>query len=311
MKIIFAGTPEFAKMHLEALVNAGYPIDLVLSQPDRPFGRGRQLTPSPVKAFALEANIPVLTPTRLKKPETIEALEAIQPDLMIVVAYGLLLPTLVLKIPTYGCINVHASLLPRWRGASPIQQALLNGDQQTGITVMKMTEGLDEGPILYQSILPILEEDTSSTLHDRLAKAGSRDLLMVLNHWPTHFENAMPQSTHGITYAPKIQKQEAQIHWKNDDLSIMHQIQAFNPWPVAESTLNGRPIRFFRAYAKAIEHKQAPGTLLSVNKEGILIACGKGALLATQLQLPNKKVMTVQEILNGDQQKFLPGMCFL
>ena len=311
MKIIFAGTPLFARLHLEALLKSEHEICAVLTQPDRPQGRGQILMPSPVKQLALSHHIPVFSPKSLKKPDALATLGAFHPEVWIVVAYGLLLPQAALDLPAYGCLNVHASLLPRWRGASPIQQALLAGDAVTGVTLMQMTLGLDEGPMLAQTSISLSEEDTAQTVHDRLAAVGTSTLLEVLKDLPHYLKKAQPQPSAGASYAPKIQKTDAKLDWGQSASALAQQIQAFNPWPVAYAPLSNTIIRFLKSTAKPeVQHHEKRGTILSASPEGLLIACGSGALLATEIQLPNKKAMPVGSFLHGHTHLLKSGQVF-
>lgn len=310
MRIIFAGTPEFAATNLQALLNAGHDIIAVYTQPDRPAGRGRKLKPGPVKALALEHNIPVFQPLTLKDPAAQQELNALKADLMIVVAYGLLLPQVVLDMPRLGCINVHASLLPRWRGAAPIQRALLAGDKATGVTLMQMDAGLDTGAMLLKTHCPITSQDTSASLHDKLAEQGGDALLELLPTLLKSEVEAEAQNEASATYAAKLSKEEAQINWQLPAIELDRAIRGFNPWPVAWFKEGEEVIRVWQAEAISVidtlaENSSAkPGTLIEVLKDGLIVACGEGFLKITRLQLPSKPQMQVSDLLNGNPDRF-------
>lgn len=300
MRIIFAGTPDFAAETLKALLNSEHEICAVYTQPDRPAGRGRKLTPSPVKQLAQEHNIPVEQPLNFKSEDSVAALAAYEADLMVVVAYGLLLPQNVLDTPKLGCINVHASLLPRWRGAAPIQRAILAGDKETGVGIMKMEAGLDTGPVLLEARCLINNTDTAQILHDRLAKLGANALLESLIDIEAKLANAKPQDDSQTTYASKLDKKEAAIDWQQPAEQILRQINAFNPWPVAQTSWRGDTMRIWLAELSDISKTAEPGTVIHVSKQGIDIATGNGALRITQLQVPGKRAMQVQDFLNAN-----------
>ncbi len=315
LNIVFAGTPEFAVPSLSVLVEKGYAVRAVYTQPDRPSGRGQKLTQSPVKTFALAHQIPVYQPKTLKSPEAQAVLADLKPDLVIVAAYGLILPETVLKIPRWGCINVHASLLPRWRGASPIQHAILAGDQETGITIMQMDVGLDTGDILYQASCPIEREDTAQSLHDRLAKLGGEALLSTLEQLLAGQIKAAPQIDAEANYAHKISKQDGAIDWTQSAVLLARKIRAFTPWPTSYTSLSkhsGLVIRVCQAEVieQPVPSNRAPGTILQANKMGIDVATGDQILRLTRLQLPGGKSLTVREILNAHQAMFEPGTVF-
>lgn len=313
MRIIFAGTPEFAATNLQALLNAGHDIIAVYTQPDRPAGRGRKLKPGPVKALALEHNIPVFQPLTLKDPAAQQELNALKADLMIVVAYGLLLPQVVLDMPRLGCINVHASLLPRWRGAAPIQRALLAGDEATGVTLMQMDAGLDTGAMLLKTHCPITSTDTSASLHNKLAQQGGDALLELLPSLLKSEVTAEAQDEAEATYAAKLSKEEAQINWHLPAQDIDRTIRGFNPWPVAWFKEGEEVIRVWQAEvvietqvmieAKAL-NSAAAGTLVAVVKDGLIVACGDGFLKITRLQLAGRPQMQVSDLLNGNPDRF-------
>ena len=300
MKIIFAGTPEFAAIALDALVAARYEIGLVLTQPDRPAGRGLHSLPSAVKKRAIAHNLQIAQPATLKDADIQAKLRAINAEVMVVVAYGLLLPAAVLSIPARGCLNIHASLLPRWRGAAPIQRALLAGDGETGVTIMQMDEGLDTGPILLREKIPIYAEDTAQTLHDKLASLGACIIVRALRERPS------PETQDGIltTYAGKIVKAEALVDWSRSSIEIDRQLRAFNPAPGAATIWNGAPLKLWRA--EIVAHGSlAPGTIVSAGPAGVVVATGDGALKITELQKAGGKRLTAAAFLAG--AALIPG----
>ncbi|ODN68271.1 methionyl-tRNA formyltransferase [Methylophaga muralis] len=300
MRIIFAGTPDFAATTLAALLTTEHEICAVYSQPDRPAGRGRKLTASPVKQLALQHHITVEQPLNFKQETDREKLARYQADLMIVVAYGLLLPQIVLDTPRLGCINVHASLLPRWRGAAPIQRAILAGDSKTGICIMQMEAGLDTGPVLQRAEIPIEATDTGEQLHDKLAKLGADTLLETLNNFEQLQAKASPQNDAESCYAAKLQKAEANIDWLQSALQIDRQIRAFNSWPVAQTLWQDKMLRIWNA--AMIDHhdpKAIPGTIIQIDRDGIDIATGDGVIRVLTLQAPGKKAMPVRDFLNA------------
>ena len=303
MRIIFAGTPAFAAETLKALINTEHEICAVYTQPDRPAGRGRKLTASPVKQLAQEHNIPVEQPINFKSDDAIQTLAGYQADLMIVVAYGLLLPQVVLDTPKLGCINVHASLLPRWRGAAPIQRAILAGDKESGVCIMQMEAGLDTGPVLSEARCPITEEDTAQVLHDRLAILGATTLVETLKDIEQCQRNAKPQNDDLTSYASKLDKKEADIDWQHSAQDILRKINAFNPWPVAQTIWHDAIFRIWRAQLVREETQQPAGQIIKVNKAGIDVATGDGVLRITELQLPGKRAMSVQDFLNANTMK--------
>ncbi|SFK03566.1 methionyl-tRNA formyltransferase [Methylophaga sulfidovorans] len=300
MRIIFAGTPAFAAETLKALINTEHEICAVYTQPDRPAGRGRKLTASPVKQLAQDHNIPVEQPINFKSDDAIQTLAAYQADLMIVVAYGLLLPQVVLDTPKLGCINVHASLLPRWRGAAPIQRAILAGDKESGVCIMQMEAGLDTGPVLTEARCPITEEDTAQVLHDRLAILGATTLVETLKDIEQRQHNAKPQNDALSTYASKLEKKEADINWQNSAQDILRKINAFNPWPVAQTIWHDAIFRIWQAQLVEEETQKAAGEIINVSKAGIDVATSNGVLRITELQLPGKRAMSVQDFLNAN-----------
>ena len=299
MRIVFAGTPAFAVPSLRA-AHAHHEVVAVYTQPDRPAGRGRGLTPSPVKLEAIQRGIPVLQPLSLKKKSTQDALREMQPDVMIVVAYGLILPQAVLDIPQYGCWNVHASLLPRWRGAAPIQRAIEAGDDETGVCLMQMEAGLDTGPVLLAQSLPIGPDDTGGLLHDRLSDLGAqvlRDALGLLRagvRLPPH-----PQPEVGVEYAHKLDKAEAKLDWALPAEVLARKVRAFNPWPVAEAQVAGERLRIHGAVAVDAVPDAAPGTLLAASRDGIDIACGAGVLRLRVVQREGGRAITAADWLNA------------
>ncbi|MGE8259020.1 MAG: methionyl-tRNA formyltransferase [Stenotrophomonas sp.] len=299
MRIVFAGTPEFAVSSLRAAARH-HEVVAVYTQPDRPAGRGRGLAPSPVKLEAVARGIPVYQPETLKDEAAQQQLRDLQPDLMVVVAYGLILPRAVLNIPTHGCWNVHASLLPRWRGAAPIQRAIQAGDATTGVCLMQMEAGLDTGPVLLHQELPIAATATGGDLHDSLAALGAQVLSDGLGLLRAGIKPiARPQPAEGVTYAHKLDKAEAKLDWAQDAQALARTVRAFNPWPIAEAQLAGERVRIHGAVALDLAHGQAPGTVLAAGREGIDIACGQGALRLRVLQREGGKAITAADYLNA------------
>ncbi len=299
MKIVFAGTPEFAVASLRAAARHQEVVG-VYTQPDRPAGRGRGLMPSPVKLEAIARGIPVFQPESLKTEQAQQQLRNLQPDLMVVVAYGLILPRAVLAIPTYGCWNVHASLLPRWRGAAPIQRAIQAGDADTGVCLMQMEAGLDTGPVLLRQHTPIQAGELGGSLHDRLAELGAQVLSDGLGLLRAGLKPiAQPQPEQGVTYAHKLDKAEARLDWSQDAQVLERTVRAFNPWPIAEAQLAGERVRIHGAVALADNQGKAPGTLLAAGRDGIDIACGQGALRLRVLQREGGKAITAADYLNA------------
>ncbi|MFC6840326.1 methionyl-tRNA formyltransferase [Xanthomonas theicola] len=299
MKIVFAGTPDFAVPSLRAAAQR-HEVAAVYTQPDRPAGRGRGLTPSPVKLEAVARGIPVLQPDTLRSPEALQTLRALQPDLMVVVAYGLILPRAVLAIPTHGCWNVHASLLPRWRGAAPIQRAMEAGDGDTGVCLMQMEAGLDTGPVLLSQRTSISDSETGGQLHDRLAALGAQVLADGLGLLRAGIRPVpQPQSGAGVTYAHKLDKAQARLDWQQPAAQLARRVRAFNPWPIAEAVLAGERVRIHAAVALDLAHAHAPGTVLAASKQGIDIACGQGALRLRVLQREGGKAITAADYLNA------------
>ncbi len=299
MKIVFAGTPEFAVASLRAAARHQEVVG-VYTQPDRPAGRGRGLMPSPVKLEAIARGIPVFQPESLKTAEAQQQLRDLQPDLMVVVAYGLILPKAVLAIPTHGCWNVHASLLPRWRGAAPIQRAIQAGDAETGVCLMQMEAGLDTGPVVLRQHTPIQAGELGGSLHDRLAELGAQVLSDGLGLLRAGLKPiAQPQPEQGVTYAHKLDKAEARLDWSQDAQVLERTVRAFNPWPIAEAQLAGERVRIHGAVALADNQGKAPGTLLAAGRDGIDIACGQGALRLRVLQREGGKAITAADYLNA------------
>ena len=299
LKIVFAGTPEFAAEALQALCDSEHRVVAVYAQPDRPAGRGRKVNYGPVKQLAVAQEIPVYQPRSLKDKAEQTKLADLDADLMVVAAYGLLLPQAVLDTPRLGCINIHASLLPRWRGAAPIQRAILAGDKETGITIMQMEAGLDTGPMLHKLGCPILPDDTGGSLHDRLAGLGAKALLEVLPDLAAGSLAPQPQDDSLATYASKLDKQESIIDWRPAAEQIVRQVRAFNPWPVAQTDFQGRMMRIWEAELVQDGPHAAPGTVVASGKVGIDVATGQGLLRILRLQMPGKRAMTAQEFLNA------------
>jgi methionyl-tRNA formyltransferase len=299
LRIVFAGTPEFAVPCLRAASERGEVV-AVYTQPDRPAGRGRQLTPSPVKVEASIRQLPVRQPENFKSAETREALRALQPDVMIVVAYGLILPQSVLDIPKYGCWNVHASLLPRWRGAAPIQRAIEAGDSETGVDLMQMEKGLDTGPVLLELRTGITSDDTGGSLHDRLSLLAAEvlgDGLKLLRAGMRPIPQV--QAANGATYARKIDKAEAILDWTLSAATLANKVRAFDPWPVCEALVGNERLRIHAARALPLTHHVAPGTLLTCTRDGIDVACGEGALRLLRVQRDGGRPISAADYLNA------------
>ena len=300
LRIVFAGTPEFALPAFRALVDSPFTPLAVLTQPDRPAGRGRKVQPGPIKQAARDCNIPLYQPHSLKQAEARDWLAGWRPDLMVVVAYGLILPAEVLSIPRFGCWNIHASLLPRWRGAAPIQRAIEAGDRRTGVCIMQMDEGLDTGPIRSQREVEIARDDTAATLHDRLAVEGAAALLNCVRQLRDGtLPPAVAQSDSGITYAAKLEKKEAELDWNRDAVCLERRIRAFNPWPVAWCTLAGERTRIWTALALDYPPGPAPGTVVAAGPEGIDIATTRGLLRLKEVQRPGGRRVSAAEYLNA------------
>ncbi|MEO4047942.1 methionyl-tRNA formyltransferase [Pseudomonas sp. CAU 1711] len=306
MRIVFAGTPEFAAQHLQALLDAGREIVAVYTQPDRPAGRGQKLTPSPVKHLAQQHDLPVYQPQTLRDPAAQAELAALRPDLMVVVAYGLILPQAVLDTPRLGCINSHASLLPRWRGAAPIQRAIEAGDASSGVTVMRMEAGLDTGPMLLKVATTITAADTGGSLHDRLAELGSAAVVEAVAKLAAGTLQGEAQDDSLATYAHKLNKDEARLDWTRPAVELERLIRAFHPWPICHSSLNGEAIKIHAA--ELGQGSGQPGVILAADKAGLTIACGQGALRLTRLQLPGGKPLNFADLYNSRREQFAPGL---
>lgn len=311
LRLIFAGTPEFAAKHLAALIDSKHQLTAVYTQPDRPAGRGRKLQASPVKQLAETAGIPVYQPVSLRDAGEQQALADLDADLMIVVAYGLILPQAVLDAPRLGCLNVHASLLPRWRGAAPIQRAIAAGDAETGITIMQMDAGLDTGAMLATARCAIERQTTAASLHDQLAELGTPLLLEVLDDLPSHQRQALEQDDTQANYASKILKSEAEIDWRLDAATLGRLTRAFNPFPICYSTLAGERVKIWQAQpAGSVGMPETPGTILRADKQGILVNCGQGQLNIQRLQLPGGKPLSAGQLLSARAELFAPGQQF-
>ncbi|WP_432723731.1 methionyl-tRNA formyltransferase [Jeongeupia wiesaeckerbachi] len=297
MKIVFAGTPDFAASALRALIAAGHEVVMVLTQPDRPSGRGMKLTPSPVKQVALEHGLPVYQPEKLRTPEQQAPLQDLGIDVMVVAAYGLILPQAVLDLPRLGCLNIHASLLPRWRGAAPIQRAILAGDTETGITIMQMDAGLDTGDMLSIHVTPITADDNAQSLHDKLAVQGADAIVAALTGLPALQTARRVQPQDGVTYAEKLQKDESRIDWQRPAQELDRMIRAFNPFPSAQTVLDGAALKIWAA--KPVDASGQAGTVLAADRHGIVVACGTGALSLTTLQLAGGKRLDAAAFLAG------------
>jgi len=307
LRIVFAGTPPFASQHLQVLIDH-YNIVAVYTQPDRPSGRGRKLTASPVKQLAELKGVPVYQPKNLNTLEVQEELAALEPDLIIVVAYGLILPKKVLNIPTFGCINVHGSLLPAYRGAAPIQRAIMSGDKKTGITIIQMNEGLDTGDMLHKVALPINNDDTSVTLYEKLAVVGQKALKTVIEQIIAQTLKPEKQNGELATYAKKITKEEGKIDWSLSAQAISCHIRGLNPWPVAWTLLNEDVIRCWNvSELKGLKNNENPGTIIKADKYGLIVQCGNDAIVLHTIQLPGKRVMSAQDIVNSRKEQFSAG----
>jgi methionyl-tRNA formyltransferase len=297
VKVVFAGTPEFAARCLEALLESRHLVSGVLTQPDRPAGRGLEPAAPPVKRLAMARGIPVHQPASLKDAQVQGELRDARPEVMVVVAYGLILPQAVLEIPRHGAVNVHASVLPRWRGAAPIQRALLAGDRETGVSIMQMDAGLDTGPVLVQESLPILEDDTAGTLHDRLAGLGAKLIVRALSELEAGGLTARPQPAEGVTYAAKLEKYESRVDWRESAIAVSRRVRAFDPSPGARVRLRGVELKIRRC--AVAPGRGVPGEVLNSHPSGVLVACGEGALLITELQRSGGKRLAAGEFLRG------------
>nr|VFK35779.1 MAG: methionyl-tRNA formyltransferase [Candidatus Kentron sp. MB]VFK77380.1 MAG: methionyl-tRNA formyltransferase [Candidatus Kentron sp. MB] len=313
MRITFAGTPDFAAIILKALLQAAHQpkntgtdwsVSLVYTQPDRPVGRGRKLALGPVKRLAMQHGLPIQQPESCRDPVAWRALLDAKPDVLVVAAYGIILPREVLEIPRYGCINVHASLLPRWRGAAPIQRAILAGDTETGVSIMHMEEGLDTGPVLRMARCPIRPEDTSDTLHDRLAALGAQTLIHALDDIATGRANPIPQDHARATYAKRITKTEGELDWYRTAIELERQVRAFAPWPVSYTTFDGQPLRVWESRVVMPDaQKAAPGTVTACSATGIDIATREGELRLLTVQRPGAKPISVADFMHGYRKK--------
>jgi methionyl-tRNA formyltransferase len=306
MKVIFAGTPEFAATALEALIAAGHRIALVLTQPDRPAGRGMKLTASPVKQLSVKHGLAVGQPATLKEPQAQREIAAVGADIMVVAAYGLILPKAVLAIPRFGCLNIHASLLPRWRGAAPIQRAILAGDRETGVTIMQMDEGLDTGDMLLERTLTIAADDTAQSLHDKLATLGAAAIVAALDKLEQGELTPKRQNSAQATYAAKLTKEEGRLDWHRSAAELSLSVRAYNPFPVAHVGFKGEVWRIWQA--KPETARGSPGEILRADKQGILVACGDDALLLTEMQKAGGKRMPAANFLAGNP--VAAGECF-
>ncbi|WP_298770907.1 methionyl-tRNA formyltransferase [uncultured Shewanella sp.] len=307
LNIIFAGTPDFAARHLQALIDSQHNVIAVYTQPDRPAGRGKKLQASPVKALALAHNIDVMQPTSLKNENAQQVLAQFNADIMVVVAYGLLLPQVVLDTPKLGCINVHGSILPRWRGAAPIQRALWAGDTETGVTIMQMDIGLDTGDMLLKTSLPIEDEDTSATLYEKLAAQGPEALIEALSGIANKTLLPVKQDDNLANYAAKLSKEEARLDWHKSALSLSREIRAFNPWPMSHFEHEGCSIKVWQSQLSELHTDAAPGTIIQADKTGLHIATGDGIIILTHMQLPGKKSLPIADILNSKADWFMPN----
>lgn len=307
LRIIFAGTPDFAARHLDALLSSGHQVVGVFTQPDRPAGRGKKLMPSPVKVLAEEHSLPIFQPASLRPQENQQLVADLNADVMVVVAYGLILPKAVLDMPRLGCINVHGSLLPRWRGAAPIQRSLWAGDADTGVTTMQMDVGLDTGDMLYKLSCPITDEDTSATLYDKLAELGPKGLIDTLQQLADNRVQPEVQDEALVTYAEKLSKEEARLDWSLPAAQLERCIRAFNPWPMSWLEIDGQPVKVWQASVIAGPVNAAPGTIVEANKQGIQVATVEGILNLESLQPAGKKAMSAQDLLNSRREWFVPG----
>jgi len=306
LKIIFAGTPDFAARHLDALLASEHQVVGVFTQPDRPAGRGNKLTPSPVKTLAQSRDIPVFQPKSLRPAENQHLVADLEADVMVVVAYGLILPQAVLTMPRLGCINVHGSLLPRWRGAAPIQRALWAGDSETGVTIMQMDVGLDTGDMLHKLNCPITAQDTSATLYDKLAQLGPQGLLETLSQLADGRAQPEKQDDALANYAEKLSKEEARLNWQLPAAQLERCIRAFNPWPVSYFLIEDQPVKVWQASVLPHVAKQ-PGEILAADKHGIQVATAEGVLNLQLLQPAGKKAMSAQDLLNSRREWFTSG----
>jgi methionyl-tRNA formyltransferase len=301
LRVAFAGTPDFALPAFHALVGSRHTVVGVLTQPDRPKGRGRQLAASPVKLAAQNAGIPVSQPVTLKTEADRADLAAWRPDVLVVVAYGLILPRAALDLPRLGCVNIHASLLPRWRGAAPIQRAILAGDARSGVSIMRMEAGLDTGPVFLERVVVIGTRETGGSLHDRLAAEGASAVLQVIDELSTNSARSAPQRGDGVTYASKIDKAEGLIDWSRPAVEIDRQVRAFNPWPIAETRLDGEQLRIYAAEPINVDPEPIvgeTGNIVEIRGDSIVVACGRGRLALTELQRPGRRPVAARDLIN-------------
>ncbi len=299
MRIVFAGTPEFAAVPLRALLDAAWPVTAVYTQPDRPAGRGRKLTASPVKQLAQAHALPVYQPASLRDPDAQAQLAALRPDLLIVIAYGLILPPAVLSIPSLACVNLHASMLPRWRGAAPIQRAIEAGDTRTGLCLMQMDAGLDTGPVLAQASWPIDAQCSAGELHDALAALGAERLPVWLTALQAGELQPKPQDEALATYAHKLSKADSRLDWSQDADVLARRVRAFNPWPVACAELHGQSVKLWAASARPERGEAAPGEIFALTETGLQVACGSGSLVIREMQFPGGRRLPAAEIARG------------
>lgn len=307
LRIVFAGTPDFAARHLDALLSSGHQVVGVFTQPDRPAGRGKKLMPSPVKVLAEEKGLPVFQPVSLRPQDNQQLVADLNADVMVVVAYGLILPKAVLDMPRLGCINVHGSLLPRWRGAAPIQRSLWAGDTETGVTIMQMDVGLDTGDMLHKLSCPITAQDTSATLYDKLANLGPQGLIETLRQLAEGTAKPEVQDESQVTYAEKLSKEEARMDWTLSASQLERCIRAFNPWPMSWLEIDGQPVKVWQASVIHSPVSAEPGTIIDVSKQGIQVATSEGILNLESLQPAGKKAMSAQDLLNSRREWFVPG----
>lgn len=307
LRIIFAGTPDFAARHLDALLSSDHQIVGVFTQPDRPAGRGKKLMPSPVKVLAEEKGLPVFQPVSLRPQDNQQLVADLNADVMVVVAYGLILPKAVLDMPRLGCINVHGSLLSRWRGAAPIQRSLWAGDAETGVTIMQMDVGLDTGDMLHKLACPITAQDTSATLYDKLAGLGPQGLIETLRQLATGTATPEVQDESRVTYAEKLSKEEARIDWSLSASQLERCIRAFNPWPMSWLEIDGQPVKIWQASVIDAPVSAEPGTIIDISRQGIQVATSEGILNLESLQPAGKKAMSTQDLLNSRREWFVPG----
>jgi methionyl-tRNA formyltransferase len=310
LKILFAGTPTFAAKHLQALLDAKFNICAVITQPDKPAGRGRKLQPSPVKQLAMANHLATYQPTTLRDQDIQQVIQKLQPDIIVDVACGLLVPKEILDLPRYGCINVHPSLLPRWRGATPIQHAILAGDQQTGISIMQMDEGWDTGPVLLQKTCPIKPDDTTAILLEKLAEVGITALIEVLTKLEQNGINAEKQSDNAACYAKKINKEAGRINWQKSAIELDREIRAYNPWPIAFTEIGGQIVRIWQAAPTNNKANDKPGTILQLNKQSIDVATGDGILRIYKMQFPGGKVLSIVDLLHSKKDFFINHRSF-